>query len=302
MLSNPEILFILFCVVLFLVLTFSGIFIFRRRRAARRLETPESFVLLREPGETLRREVEALGDRIMDTLLLGTWLVLMAGLLPMMLLKIYAAANPLPLMVSSLALFIAVAVVVVRRVVKLLDERANRHLGYLGERRVAEYLHELAMKGWRIFHDVPVTIDGYPQNIDHLAIGPHGAAVIETKTRSKPLKEGTEKIEVKFDGERLHWPTYQHDWKPIAQVARCAKWVEETARAECGLDVPVTQVIAIPGWSVKELVLTTPRVVSGAGVAAAVTGFKEPEDRILTEGQIEELANAIDKLCRDVKE
>jgi Nuclease-related domain len=72
-----------------------------------------------------------------------------------------------------------VGVLAVRRPAR---EFADRHLRLLGgavaERRVGETLNELSSSGWRVLHDIEQRLEG---NIDHLASGPNGVFLIETK-------------------------------------------------------------------------------------------------------------------------
>ena len=57
----------------------------------------------------------------------------------------------------------------------------NYERGAAGERAVADALAPLEAKGWRILHDL-VDLEG--GNIDHLAVGPPGIAVIDAKNWS----------------------------------------------------------------------------------------------------------------------
>ena len=57
------------------------------------------------------------------------------------------------------------------------DERAWRK-GAEGEERVGPVLDRLAKRGWRTLHSIPV---GENSDIDHLAIGPGGVVLVNTK-------------------------------------------------------------------------------------------------------------------------
>jgi hypothetical protein len=54
------------------------------------------------------------------------------------------------------------------------------HLGYYGERAVGEQLENLLARGYRVFHDVPA-VGSKPFNLDHVAVGKTGVAVLETR-------------------------------------------------------------------------------------------------------------------------
>ena len=64
--------------------------------------------------------------------------------------------------------------------------------------------------------------------------------------------------------------------------------------------LPVHQVIAIPGWRIKETVLGSPRVVSGRGVSDAVMERAQTESELLSPAQIRKIGDGIEQLCRDV--
>jgi hypothetical protein len=293
---------IVFISVLTLVYGCIAVFLFKRQKNKRQLQPPEIQVALRGPGESLRRKMEDCFDELTHTLLLGACGTALLAIAPVLVLKWRSDANVLILLGSSLALFAAGAIFVVARAVRLLHERSNARLGWLGECIVAEHLQACALEGYHIYHDVPMAVDGRVTNIDHVAVGPRGAVVIETKMRSKPANMPTSQHQVTFDGERISWPRFADDTKTLWQIQQSAQWLEAHLRAECGITVPVRQVIAIPGWRVNEKVLGQPRVVSGKGVADAVlqaAGAKEAA--LLSKAQLQDIRGALEKLCRDVE-
>jgi hypothetical protein len=200
-------------------------------------------------------------------------------------------------------LFAVAACQVISRMTAILEERANRRLGYRGERHVAELLQPLAANGWHIFHDVPVLhSDGKKENIDHLLVGLFGAIVVETKTRSIPKEETGWKNEVHFDGQCLHWPFYGSDDKPAKQVKRCAEWLQNWLQAQCAVQVPVFQMIAIPGWYVDTANLYEPRVTSGRAVTSAVGSILLGKKEVLNSKEVKRIQLRLDELCRDVRD
>ena len=62
----------------------------------------------------------------------------------------------------------------------------NLRLGMLAERMVGQQLERCRTHGYFIFHDIECEGKAKAFNIDHLAIGPGGIFVVETKARSKP--------------------------------------------------------------------------------------------------------------------
>ncbi|MCB1231980.1 MAG: NERD domain-containing protein, partial [Verrucomicrobiae bacterium] len=191
---------------------------------------------------------------------------------------------------------------IVRRVGRLLEKRANARLGWLGERMVAEHLQACGAAGFHLVHDVPAENNGHEFNLDHVAIGENALVVIETKMRSKPADKASHEIEVVFDGKRLSWPRYSNDTKSVWQVGAAADWLRGFVRQECGIDVSVKTVIAIPGWKVKEKILSQPRVVSGKGVAAAVEQAANAISAMpLSRDQREKIRQILESKCRDTQ-
>jgi hypothetical protein len=195
-------------------------------------------------------------------------------------------------------LFLCVSIPVVWKSVRLLNLRSKYRLGYLGERFVAEQLQPLGAHGYLIYHDVPAPFGGN-ENLDHLVVGPHGLAVIETKTRSKPTHQRyAGLVAVTFDGERLIWPEFHNDTKPLEQVARCAEKVRRFVQEACAITAPVHQVVAIPGWSVKDKACISPRVVNASGVSDAVLERGKHTPDVLTKSEIRKIGDEIERLCR----
>ena len=211
-------------------------------------------------------------------------------------------ANLMATVISCLALFAAGSILVGSRVIALFRERGDAGLGHAGERAVAEELQPLMAQGYRVFHDVPVSRNGEViENIDHVAVGPHGLVVIETKTRRISTKPYAGKQEVTFDGERLIWPFYANDRSTVRQVQRCAEWAGKLAREECGREIPVQQIIAIPGWPVRPGTSYNPRVVPAGGIAAAIEFITEKKPQVLRENDIKRIVTKFDALCRDAE-
>jgi len=271
----------------------------RRQKAKRRLRPPLELKLLRLPGESLRIKADKLLEQMVDWLLYGAGVATLLMIAPWLLPLVVPRVNGYPLLISSAALFTAAGIVVISRVVKLGSERSNVRLGYAGERDVAAQLHPLSARGCLVFHDVPIERDGYVENIDHVAVGPHGLVVIETKTRSIPTDGPSDVGEVTFDGERLIWPRYADDTASVRQVKRCAEWLGKLARDECGHEVPVQQIIAIPGWKVNPGKCYNPRVINPGALDAVFETMIHETKPTLKPAEIKRIANKLDALCRD---
>ncbi len=279
-----------------------SVWIFRRKRARRQTMPPEEFVLLRRPGETQQREIERVSEALDNMIMFWAPLSLILIAVPFWIRDLFPWSNLLALVVCCFVLFVISICVVVTKTAALLEELVNRRLGYQGERHVAEQLQPLTAKGWAVFHDVPKVQEKVQENIDHVIIGPRGVVVVETKTYSKPRKETGKKDMVIFDGNKLIWPFYANDRKPLEQVKRCANWMQAWIRQNCGVDTPVFQMIAIPGWHVIAGQHYEPRVTSGRAVAGALEGMMSDQKQLLSQKDIQRIADKLDELCRDVRE
>lgn len=124
------------------------------------------------------------------------------------------------------------------------------NLGFDGERHVGQALNRQLRRPEvnSVYHDFVFEHAGNQFNIDHVVAGPGGVFVIETKTRRKPLDANQKKQhKVRYDGERLHFPTGATD-KPIAQAEANARFFQEWLTGQLGHDITVTPIIVIPGW------------------------------------------------------
>jgi hypothetical protein len=289
----------LWIALLFLIYLFTAAWLIRRKKAKRQLRPPIDLKLLRLPGETARKKVDKLLETMVDQLLYGALAASILMVSPLLVRMCMPTADLKWLLFSSTFLFLAVSVFYLSKVVKLGMERANYRLGSAGEREVAGHLQVLNAKGYWVFHDVPVQHEKGMENIDHLAVGPYGLVVIETKTRSISTKEAASRQVVSFDGEKLSWPKCPEDRKTVQQVRRCAQWIADLARQECGREIPVQQIIAIPGWEVVPGKFYKPRVLHPGALHVAFEMMMANQPTILNPAEIKSLAAKIETLCRD---
>lgn len=289
-------------VTLFLGAAAVATLIHHRNKRRRSSEPPEALLLLRRPGESLLKQEEVLFERMMRRLFGGALGGVMVFAVPGLVVWLEPNANPLPLLSSVVLLCVAVLVWVVQRTVVDLDKLGKVRLGRRGEQQVGEQMAGLIRAGYWVFHDVPVEIEGKPQNIDHVAVGSVGVVVVETKMRGMPKKETGKKAAVRFDGERLNWPFHGDDRAPVRQVACYAAWLEAFVKEACGKDVEAAQIIAIPGWEVIPGKFYKPRVVSGLGVSDAVLAMTDGWPQVLNQREIQKVVKRLDALCRDVSD
>jgi len=115
------------------------------------------------------------------------------------------------------------------------DSRAWRR-GVKGERRAARLLAPLERHGWAVLHDL--AIPGSQANIDHLAIGPGGVLLVDSKQYRGRLR---------LDGYGMLW----HGRHLLVSGLRKIRWAADQADEVLGIaDVDVTAIVAVHGVSV----------------------------------------------------
>lgn len=211
--------------------------------------TPLKAPPLRQAGESVEQQIQ----RILDDQAAGWMFLLVAPpVLTLLLVVFWWLGVTLPYVVAGFALVsVVMTPISIIRLLRYKREIKNLKLGRDGERLVGRYLDEqLIGRGYRVFHDIVVEFDGRNTfNIDHVAIGPGGIFVIETKTRSKPTI-GDPVVE--YDGEAVRVADGPLDEAPIRQVSGAAQFVHDLLRETTGHDaVPVRPVVVYPGWWIE---------------------------------------------------
>lgn len=270
----------------------------------RRSVSPFTEKLLRPPGESLRLKIDEIRESMMDTgiaLTLGMVIPAFAALPSW-------SASPAVNVVIWMAFAAGgygLAIFQWPKLKRLRKELRDYRLGFDGERYVAAELDLLISRGYRVFHDFIVNWkpggNATDFNIDHVAVGPEGVFVFETKARRKPLDSGNggKQYKVSFDGKTLHFPTYSTA-EPLEQATRNAKllldWLSKTAKP--GLFV--TPVVVIPGWWVD---------AGDNRLWSSVQPIKDLADRVpklakgrrLSEEEVMLIARRIEEHCRNVE-
>lgn len=207
--------------------------------------------LLRGPGESLQRERNRLLEQLMFEFFGGIFAVLgLCGLAFIMAAVLHLGWNEGIFAISLVCG--GVTLISALRIVALWKKLQAYHLGWFGERIVAEKLGPLRFTGWRVFHDVPFTSNGKEFNLDHVVLGEGGLFVIETKARRKGGgRKGAPDDVVTFDGQALHWPRYKNDESGLRQAELNAETLSKWLKEEIGEKVAAIPLLVIPGWTVK---------------------------------------------------
>lgn len=208
--------------------------------------------------------------------LVGMTLVLMFGM------YLVAQAYVGPAWAGGIAAILGAAMIVGIMRTEWLD---SWRIGAEGERKTASYLAELEEAGFIVRHDRRVP--GYVGNVDHIAVGPTGVWVIETKSY---------RGRVELYGDRLEINDQPRD-RIIDQVYKEAVAVQIALGDRLSsLGMTVTPVLCLHraklGWGNKSG--KGVRIVDGRGLVKLV---RSGESR-LSPAQIEGLASEIDKLFR----
>ncbi len=272
-----------------------GIWAWRLNRRQER--PPVSEKLMRAPGESLRRKIEAFDDKLLFHLVgsaLIPLLVMVTGLWIIGTLSptVYPWALAILLLALAAVLFFSA-----RWLIRILGQRRDHYLGYYGERVVGETLDHLRAKGFRVFHNVPAAEATPAFDIDHVVIGSTGIFAIETKTRRRQKsRPGFEDHKIIFDGQQLVYP-WGEDFHGLNQARDHAVWLENWCVQVLGRRVPVTPILAFPGWWVEEHAVSTVRVANPNQIPALVLRG----GLAMTEEQIELLTRQFEARGRDVE-
>jgi len=270
--------------------------------AKRRKEKPPvEFKLLRAPGESLRRRLAKADEQDQLYMLTAAFIPLAALIICGYSLQMGAPQSWLQFGIwaggASLC-FIGSLVLSLCWMVKRLQRYWNDALGYLGEREVAEHMLPLIAQGYHVFHDVPAEGKKKKFNLDHVAVGPSGVAVIETKTRRKGrARPGRASHQVFYNGQNLDWPwgIVNHG---LNQAINEAEWLQTFIKEELKLEITVRPILALPGWWVESQGRGTVWVTNSKNVSTAVAYG----GRALNDAQIKQIATKLDTLCRDVED
>lgn len=285
----------------FFMLCAFGIIWWQRRQKRLRLPFGDKLRLLRGPGETQLKLSQKFEEEA------PLWVAVAAGM-PVLVagaMLQWISRVPEVLRLGWVALTVVVFAgtfwLAVRLFAARTRESGNRYLGYFGERVVAEQLEPLKQEGWRIFHDVPgASAQGRAFNLDHVAVGPGGVFVIETKTRRKGnARPGFDDHKVYFDGRDLVWP-WGEDNHGLDQAERNAEWLAKWLNEGAAASVTVDAVLALPGWFVEMKPAQHSRVCRVVN-PSWLPDVLAREQAVLDRQQVDAIAAKLEARCRDVE-
>jgi hypothetical protein len=286
--------------ILFFLVCAMAMIVWQRRQRKSRKPFGDDLRLLRGPGESQFRLYMKAEENSL------AYLGFASGVPALVLVCSLTLALRLPDtlkvagLVISLLLFVAAFYGATRWYARYTQKSYNRYLGYFGERIVAEYLEPLKIQGWRILHDVPFQNNGSTFNIDHIAIGPQGVYVIETKTRRKGrARPGFDDHKVFFDGRDLEWPWGNDNHGP-EQAERNAMELAKVITDETGERAHVTPILTLPGWFVEPRPSRSTRLCRVTN-PKGLSKFLPSGPVVLDAARIAAIANKLEPRCRDVE-
>jgi len=264
----------------------------------RKDRTPVEFKLLRGPGETLRKRLQGNDETFAACAVGAAMLPLVLGYFTLKLLIWIPVMVGTAVALPVLGLVIVVGMLVSGRwLMSGLMRYRSDALGYRGERYVAEQLEPLVASGYRVFHDVPAEGSRKKFNLDHVAVGPSGVSVIETKTyRKGRARKGFKDHEVTHDGRKLIWP-WGESAEDLAQARNEAEWLASWIGQRLNIRTKVKAILALPGWWVNSSTCEPVNVVNAKSVVPAVERRDGPG---LSTEQVDLIARQLETICRDV--
>lgn len=272
----------------------------RIRRSRERKPFPDYLRLRRGPGESLRRQIDQIDNRLLQRAVLAFLAPLAASGALAWITTHLADRDQIAALTGVLVLLLVFLWLIGRSLAAQLDGWRNRYLGYFGERVVAEALEPLKARGYLVFHDVPAGERRQRFNLDHVVVGPTGVFAIETKTRRQgagAMREGVAAHEIIYDGERLSYP-WGEDRHGLDSAQQRAAWLENWLNKELEIPIAVEPVLTFPGWTV---VTRNEGPITVVSPARLVETILQAPPNTLGPARIEAVAQLLDNRCRDVE-
>lgn len=193
---------------------------------------------------------------------------------------------------TCLGLCLAGSVLPFLKVQNLSRRRRQLRLGLDGELATGEELNQLMRDGYTVYHDLPA--DHF--NVDHVVIGPAGVFAVETKTRTKPARNGKNGHRVLVRGSVLEFPGFVDD-ETIGQAKAEARWLSNMLTKGVGKAVSVAPVVSLPGWLVERTSPNGVTVINPKETRKLLLG----KSAILDDQTIRQISFQIENRCRSLK-
>ncbi|HEW79359.1 MAG TPA: NERD domain-containing protein [Phycisphaerales bacterium] len=281
----PSLLFMALCLVPPLAI----ICIFKQQ--TKRKKSPLNISLLRNPGQSLREQIEDETIEIITSLLLIPAASIL--LYSIIITEYVSSGHKINLISSLIYLFAIVGGVsyLITKVFRMIKHRNHLRLGYDCELAVGQELSNRIRDGFFVFHDFPA--DGF--NIDHVLVGSTGVFAIETKGRAKLRVAENENWKMEYNGKKLKFPGWT-ETKPIEQAKNQAQWLSQWLQKTTGSPCKVSPVLAIPGWWINRIASGDMPVYNGKDSSFLVKG-----QAVLSPPHIKAIAHQVDQKCRTVE-
>lgn len=242
-------------------------------------KSPFTERLLRPPGESLRLRIEKLEEDMLG------WVFAVVGVAFYLAISAQTVSSYLSAAVLLLP-GVTALVFVARHLRRVIFERQDYYMGFLGERATAQYLTPLMSEGYEIYHDLPCSAaSGAVFNLDHVIVGPNGLFVVETKARRKFVDvKPDEKAKVRYDAKTLEFPGGVSTKEPLDQIQANVRWLKKALEDRTGEPVEVRGVVSLPGWFVSDAVSQpTPAVKNPKQIPAWIEAQSPPKRAISPE-------------------
>jgi hypothetical protein len=288
--------FIGYLIVFFTILF--GIVWWDRRRRRTRKPFPEDLRLLRMPGEYLSRRVIDYEANEFLWLLGAVAIPILVGAVVLQIVASFIKSAPVAGLVLTVVVISFSMLLSARWIQARLQRQADDYLGFFGERYVAEFLDPLKADGWFVFHDLPCEGATGKFNLDHVAVGPGGIWVVETKTRRKGrARPGLKEHEVVFDGVKIILP-WGDDVDGLKQASNNAHWLGDWLQKMTGKSFDIAAVLTFPGYCVIERKLGPVRVVNPKHLGQVLISRGRA---VLNSDDIDLVRRQLEQRCRNVE-
>lgn len=268
-------------------------------------KSPFSEKLLRAPGESLRLKIEDIRDQMGDLFFKLGCCLLIPCIFCLLISKLALIVVTFVMTIVSIPCYI-LGVRQWRKIKVLREQLINYRLGFDGERYVAAELMPLLAEGYQVFHDFIYDMDPGGDdstfNIDHIAVGPEGVFVIETKAKRKSTQSSNNELEPNelcMKGKKLQFPNGTITGQPIEQAERHAEKFQRWIAKSGVQGITVRPLVVYPGWYVKDPRWKILGVQSARNIAQRIPGLGK--GRKLSSQEIQIISARIEDKCRDIE-